>query len=755
MHLMPFLFPGLLALTALAAVPILIHLLNRRRYKPVTWAAMKFLRDAMREEAKRIQYRDLLLMLLRALVCILLALAIARPVTRLLAGRVESKRAVIFVMDRSASMSLSTGTGTLMASARREALSILRGLAADTPIGLIDAARPAAVVIPRTRDLRDVERAVEQFEASDAGTDIAGAIRHAVALARGMERVSGVDLYVFSDMQATAWRGAAESVRKSMAELRLTLNAYVVPLTAQESGNLAVTALRIDPPVVAARQPFVAEAEVLNGGAEAVRNVPVEVRVNGAPAATALVPGLEPGASAKVRLLAETATPGLAIVEAVVAQGRGRFGGDDTRCGVVRVAQGLQVLLVDGEPGSTFGQGEADYLQAMLSPEFEGGAPAPYVPTKIAAASVTPRDVLDKDLIFLCNVPALRPEFAAQLRTAVERGAGLVVFLGKQVSPGAYATYSTAVADAPEPLLPASVGKLFPPDAPGGAPPEPVYLSSERLEHEWMSFFRAKETLPLLRVPVQRALALGVTTGAAARVVAWYENGIPAIAEKRLGLGRVVMVGTSADPDWNALCLEPIGPILVSRIAAALLPGSATVRVAEVGVRVRLPLPPEERKLNIRLTMPDRKVLTVQPELAGDRASLVYDGLGRAGVYRYQIDSVPPREDLFVLNLPADESDIRPLGAGALAELFPSGEFRWIQDRDEGSAGLAMRKARLGHELWWPALFAALVLLVAEIVLARLMTSEVPSADELPAQARAAQHRGTAGAAAVRGREQA
>lgn len=752
---MPFLFPSLLALAALAGVPILIHLLNRRRYKPVVWAAMTFLRDAMREEAKRIQYKDLLLMMMRALVCILLALAIARPVTRLLAGQAASKRGVIVVMDRSASMSLSTGTATLMAAARREALSILRGLPADTQIGLIDAARPAAVAIPRTRDLREVERALEELGASDAGTDIGGAMRHAVDLARGMERVAGIDVYVFSDMQSTAWRGAAESVRKAMAELGPATKAYVVPLGAQESGNLAVTALRIDPPVVAAQQPFVAEVEVLNGGAEAAQNVLVELRVNGAPAATAQLPSLEPGGTTKVRLLAETAVPGLTVVEAVVEQGRGRFAADDIRRGVLRVAQGLQVLLVDGEPGATFGQGEVDFLEAALVPEFEGGAPVPYRVTKIAAASVTPRDVLDKDLIFLCNVPALRPELATQLRTAVERGAGLVVFLGKLVGPGAYATYATPVAGGPEPLLPATVGKMFPPESSAGAAdrPEPVYLSSERLEHEWMSFFRAKETLPLLRVPVQRALALGVTTGAATRVVAWYENGIPAIAEKRLGRGRVVLVGTSADPDWNALCLEPLGPILISRIAAALLPGSATVRATEVGTRVRLPLPPEERRLNIRLTTAESKVLTVQAEMAGDQASLEYDGLGRSGVYRYQIDTVPPREELFVLNLPADESDIRPLGAGALAELFPSGEFRWIQDRDAGSAGSALRQTRLGHELWWPVLLAAFLLLVGEIVFARLMTTEAPSADELPAQARAAQHRGAAGAAAVRGRE--
>ena len=34
--------PGLLAGTALAAAPIIIHLLNRQRHRPMAWAAMRF-----------------------------------------------------------------------------------------------------------------------------------------------------------------------------------------------------------------------------------------------------------------------------------------------------------------------------------------------------------------------------------------------------------------------------------------------------------------------------------------------------------------------------------------------------------------------------------------------------------------------------------------------------------------------------------------------------------------------------------------
>ena len=96
---MPFLFPGLLWFSVIALVPILIHLLNRQRFKRVSWAAMHFLQEALREEAKKIQYKDLLLMILRALACLLLVLAVARPVTRWLSGGGTQQKYVVFVID--------------------------------------------------------------------------------------------------------------------------------------------------------------------------------------------------------------------------------------------------------------------------------------------------------------------------------------------------------------------------------------------------------------------------------------------------------------------------------------------------------------------------------------------------------------------------------------------------------------------------------------------------------------------------------
>ena len=52
----------------LAAIPIAIHLLNRRRYKVVEWAAMDFLMRAMKRNRKRLRFEQWLLLATRCAV---------------------------------------------------------------------------------------------------------------------------------------------------------------------------------------------------------------------------------------------------------------------------------------------------------------------------------------------------------------------------------------------------------------------------------------------------------------------------------------------------------------------------------------------------------------------------------------------------------------------------------------------------------------------------------------------------------------
>ncbi len=72
--------PGLfLGGAALVSSPIIIHLINKRKFKTVDWAAMEFLLEADKRNRRRIRLENLILLLLRCLAVILIGLLVARP----------------------------------------------------------------------------------------------------------------------------------------------------------------------------------------------------------------------------------------------------------------------------------------------------------------------------------------------------------------------------------------------------------------------------------------------------------------------------------------------------------------------------------------------------------------------------------------------------------------------------------------------------------------------------------------------------
>src|SRR6516225_2150003 len=93
------------------AIPIIIHLLNRKRYNVVDWGAMQFLQIS-ETTRRRLLIEEILLMVLRMglIALLVLALAIPRasgPGVAELGGR--TNRDVVLVFDGSASMGLTDG----------------------------------------------------------------------------------------------------------------------------------------------------------------------------------------------------------------------------------------------------------------------------------------------------------------------------------------------------------------------------------------------------------------------------------------------------------------------------------------------------------------------------------------------------------------------------------------------------------------------------------------------------------------------
>ena len=101
-----FVNPWLLGGIALAAAPIIIHLLNRRRFQVHDWAAMEFLLQASVSNRRRIRFEALLLLLLRVLLILLLVFTVARPI--LTGGGAWHEDERVIILDDAFSMEAAT-----------------------------------------------------------------------------------------------------------------------------------------------------------------------------------------------------------------------------------------------------------------------------------------------------------------------------------------------------------------------------------------------------------------------------------------------------------------------------------------------------------------------------------------------------------------------------------------------------------------------------------------------------------------------
>jgi hypothetical protein len=215
---MGFLSPLLLALGAAVAVPLILHLLHRHQGPRLVFPALRYLRRAEKENARRIKLRQLLLMALRLAVLVLLTLAAARPFLRR-GGTGHEPTAVAIVLDNSLSTGLITGEERVLDQLKARALETLSRARADDRFWVLRAGSPwepatlsdPAVAAQRVRDT----------EVSAGRADLDAALTHARALLAAGAEGRATEIHLLTDLQASAFAATAEPATAGAAAIPL------------------------------------------------------------------------------------------------------------------------------------------------------------------------------------------------------------------------------------------------------------------------------------------------------------------------------------------------------------------------------------------------------------------------------------------------------------------------------------------------------------------------------------------------------
>ena len=178
-----FLNPLMLLGLAGVLLPVLAHLLSRRKFDVVNWGAMQFLNPS-RKTRQKMRLEELLLLLVRIGIIALIGFAIARPWINsgfLMGYSSAGSRDVVLVIDGSNSMARSDGLTSLHEKAVRRAKEILATLGPGDSVSIIDARDlPIKVVESPLQNLEIVAEALDSIPPATGAADLRKACEDAV-----------------------------------------------------------------------------------------------------------------------------------------------------------------------------------------------------------------------------------------------------------------------------------------------------------------------------------------------------------------------------------------------------------------------------------------------------------------------------------------------------------------------------------------------------------------------------------------------
>ncbi len=697
----PAMLLGLLGLS----LPVLVHLISKRRYDVVQWGAMQFL-ELGRNQRRKLRLEQLLLMLLRMALIALIVFALARPwvSNRSFSSLAERKtRDIVLVIDGSYSMGFEGGGLTPHQAAVRWAHRLIDELQGGDTVMLIDSRDQVRTVIPSpSHDLDLLREELDQIPAPSGSSDLSAAVGKAVnLLSQGTNTAR--EIVVLTDGQALGWHAQENStwarVDDAVEQAKFPPRIWVADVTKVDGGDADALSLNDRANYVVDRIELSRELTVPSfpvriqtkigrfgsGGGQTVRQVDLEVdgqRLVDQRRTISLAPGEEETLEFEYRF----PTIGSHLVSVVIENDA--LPGDNRADAVIMVENALPVLLVDGDPSREPTQSETFFLRAALTPSVAETPLIQATSVPLSTYTSNPPSLSDYRAVVLADVPRLTAEEWKQLENYVNSGGGLFIALGDQIDSANYNEFGFADGQG---VIPYRLNTIRTDD-------EGVNVLNGSLDSTWLAMHRQDKggelhtarfqkwwntELPPRNEPLDEAAIESLPT-----VAAQLEPGDPLLIEQRYESGRVVLATSPCDlrSGWNTLAARRDVFVPLMHELLFYLAGQSTGRNSESGYPIGMPVSSDiDPSAYVFRDPADRDRPPTPQEDENGQLSLRLNDTDLPGVYRLLAtgDSASKQPEYFVVNFDRTESDLTPLSEADRLSLERDGRLSFLSGRDE------------------------------------------------------------------------
>ncbi|MBT6154228.1 MAG: VWA domain-containing protein [Planctomycetaceae bacterium] len=662
----------------LGAIPVVIHLLHKRRFRESQWAAMRFLLEAAKKNSRRIRLEQLLLLIVRTLIFVLLVTALSQPHVESfgITSMTTVKTHRIVVIDASYSMAYRSADNSLFERAKDIAKEVIAGAGQGDALNLVRICsfEPRVVVREPSFHKRELVTEIDRMMQTDERGDTLTTLREVVELLKEAPSIEQKQVTIISDFQRASWSPESVGGIAEMQQLLRTLSGsaelVLVDVGKAEAGNTAVSSLIAEEPFVVVGRPIHLQATIRQFGRSVLGGQVVKLYVDERLAETRTV---TPSANGDLHanFIHTFSTSGEHQVEARIDGDS--LDTDNRRWLALPVKEELKVLLVNGRRSGRPAENATFYLEKTFSPstsrkKWTGITKV----TTIDDGELTTRDDLSRyDCIFLCNVATFEPREAGILHAYLEGGGGVVFCLGDQVR---QESYNRQLFRDGEGILPAKLG-----DRVGNATvPESAFgFDVANLDHPIVRAFVGNPGTGL-----ESALTfeyVGTEPRGDASVALRFSSGDPAIIDAPVGRGRVLLISTAVDTRWGAWPVQRSFPPLMHEIVHYAVTGRWEERQRLVGEPLTRVFPVRAFTMQAKVNRPDNRTVIVRLTESEQFANLAFRQTDRRGLYEVELGVPLNRSELFALNVDPRESDLSKASESDLkTELFPGTDFTYL-----------------------------------------------------------------------------
>ena len=715
-----FLF-GLLA----AGIPLIIHLWNRRRVVTIDFSSLMFLTAAHRENARRFQLRQLLILFLRMLIVALIALALARPFLTLglPIASVRAKTDLVVVLDNSYSMAYQDIDGIRFEKAKTLATDILNTLRHGDSAALIlmsDISKP--VFRQLTPDVESVTETVKDMKVSYRTTNVQPSIELAHEILAASEQLNK-EIYLISDFAQNGWQNWSRLPNRSGARISL------IPVARGEAHNTSIKEIRPSNQLIGVNLPLQLNVTTVNHSI-----VPLEEDILtlfiGGEKQKSMSFSVGANESLNTTLIHNFSTPGTHIGYFTLTEDRLNI--DNRRYFALNVLGEVRVLCV-GE--------ETEYLTLALNPHnvsdllLPTGDPVSknqknnsgvlILPTQCTPIEFETFPLEDYDVIILADMPKISRRTNAQLQEFIRHGKSIIAFVSSHSDSKSYNERSNV-------WLPAQLGNTL-----TWTPPQRVHTYQE--EHPIFDVFSSDGFSTQYAPQFYNGVTLYPLSES--NVIARFGDDTPFLVERSQGTSIVLLyncglltqqaaTSTSTTAYTNDLLVNPYFlPILQQSVLyAATASNNLLAWEGHIGDTYTASYPQSAGgKASIRLkstvgewnddpSKPDASEIddSMVVPIAED-GTLRFQGTERPGIYQVEVQTQSRiQRDFFAANVDTTEGDLTEIPLERAAARV--GAETATDQETEGVAieADAYNINRHGREIWGELLILVVCLMLLE-----------------------------------------